>query len=66
MKKFFEKILDKYFEYKISEAKKINNDLKTKDEVINPDKVNLDDFDDWTEDEAEDLLTWGKTDLLHN
>ena len=65
MKKFLEKILDKYFEYKL---KKDKEEIKITHEIdaLDYEKWNLDDYDDWTEDEAEDLLTWGKTDLLHN
>ena len=67
MKEKLEKIVDKFFEFLIERDKQkhAKNNLKI-DDTCNCDKRNLDDYDDWTEDEAEDLLTWGKTGLLHN
>ena len=67
MKKFLEKILDKYIEYKKREEKE-GKRCKTMNghDTPNYNRYNLDDYDDWTEDEAEDLLTWGKEGLLHN
>ena len=65
MKKFLEKLLDEYIKYKLNsnywEKNKLDDEYKT-----DYDKMDLDDFDDWTEDEAEDFYRWDKRDLLHN
>ena len=67
MKKFLEKLLDKYIEYKKrQDEEELKSNAINKSNIPNFNKYDLDDYDEWSEDEAEDLLTWGKEDLLHN
>lgn len=67
MKNFFEKLLDKYIEYKKrQDEEELKSNAINKYNIPNFNKYDLDDYDEWSEDEAEDLLTWGKEDLLHN
>lgn len=67
MKERLEKVVGKCFEFLIERDKqKLFDENQNVDDTHNYRKYNLDDYDDWSEDEAEDLLTWGKEDLLHN
>lgn len=65
MKNFLWKLLELYIKYKLNKKDEENNKLDDEHKT-DYDKIDLDDFDDWTEDEAEDFYSWGKRDLLHN